>query len=107
MRDAIEKTGDSSDLLPVKLATNEDFEAYRTNAILQDNIRFQLQGHRRACDRLRLDVDHPRLDCMLLDKPFQFWQVMAIAQMMRFSKGCLLCDSMGLGKAWELAGLVL
>jgi hypothetical protein len=110
MRDAIEKTGDSSDLLPVKLATNEDFEAYRTNAILQDNIRFQPQGHRRACDRLRLDADHPRFDCMPLHKPFQFWQVVAIAQMMRFSKslrGCLLCDSMGLGKTWELVGLVL
>jgi hypothetical protein len=86
MRDAIEKTGDSSDLLPVKLATNEDFEAYRTNAILQDNTRFQPQDHRRACDRLRLDADHPRFDCMPLGKPFQFWQVVAIAQMMRFSK---------------------
>src|SRR3954451_22842666 len=51
MRDAIEKTGDSSDLLPVKLATNEDFEAYRTNAILQDNVRFQPQGHQRACNK--------------------------------------------------------
>ena len=110
MRDAIEKTGDSSDLLPVKLATNEDFEAYRTNAILQDNVRFQPQGHQRACNKLRLDADHPRFDCMPLGKSFQFWQVVAIAQMMRFSKllrGCLLCDSMGLGKTWELVGLVL
>jgi hypothetical protein len=110
MRDAIEKTGDSSDLLPVKLATDEDFEAYRTNAILQDNIRFQPQGYRRACDKLRLNADYPRFDCMPLDKPFQFWQVVAIAQMMRFSRwlrGCLLCDSMGLGKTWELVGLVL
>jgi hypothetical protein len=105
IRHAIEKTGDSSNLLPVKLATNKDFEAYRANAILQDNIRFQPQGHRRACDRLRLDADHPRFDCMPLGKSFQFWQVVAIAQMMRFSKllrGCLLCDSMGLGKTWEL-----
>jgi hypothetical protein len=48
---------------------------------------------------------------MPLNVAFKFWQVVAMAKMTEFYsaglRGVLLCDTMGLGKTWEVVGFIL
>ena len=112
MRRAIREAEDDSDLLPFAVATEADFEAYTANSLLQDNSRFHPNiKHEAACRTFYLDPVHPRFECMPLNISFKFWQVVAIAKLREFIQGglsgALLCDTMGLGKTWEVVGFIL
>jgi hypothetical protein len=101
---------DWEDTMPFQVATEADKETYLMNELAQDNKRFQPQGLKQYAKRLRLDPDHPRIECMPMNTPFKFWQVPAIGHLVHLSKsleGALLCDVMGLGKTYVLVGYIL
>lgn len=106
----IDTTDDSA--LPFALASANEKDVYIGNQQLLDDVATQPQGHEQACARMGIDrPENPRYNSMAVNKVFKFWQVVAFDWIHRTKdiglNGVLLCDSMGLGKTWEMVGFML
>lgn len=111
-RSLLDDGSEEADNLLTQMATEEDRNRYLGSQLLVDNIMFQPQGHAAACAELMIpNPERPRFPSMPLRRTFHFWQVVAIHWMIckRISGlgGVLVCDTMGMGKTWELAGMLL
>lgn len=103
---------EEDDSLVTQMATEQDRQAYLHQQRMVDNEMVQPQGHTEACAYLRIaNPERPRLPSMPMTAFFKFWQPVAIRWMMQMRRQCLggilLCDSMGMGKTWEIAGMLI
>lgn len=110
-RSLMDESAEEKETLLTERTTERDRHNWLLAQQLVDNELFQPQGHVEACEQFGLNPVYARFPDMRITRSFKFWQVVAIKWMLDKKAaglaGILLCDTMGLGKTWEMLGMIL
>ncbi|RAL01276.1 putative DNA repair helicase rad5,16 [Aspergillus ibericus CBS 121593] len=95
------------------IPTEESLKFFREQQGFLDNLDYQREDHKLACQVLRIENPRvPRMRSMNRSAVLKFWQPVAIARILEirqipFLRGAILGDSVGLGKTWETIAIML
>ena len=97
----------------VLIRTKETVEVLREQRRIFDNKAYQCEDHTDACHVLIIwNPDAPKIARMNCSATFKYWQSVAIAGIAairhwNYLRGAVLGDTVGLGKTWEVFGLLM
>ncbi|WEW56227.1 hypothetical protein PRK78_001666 [Emydomyces testavorans] len=96
----------------IAIPTAENLELFAERQQWLNNIAFQRENHKEACENLKLDERTLRLKGMRKSASLKFWHPVAINALFEFENnplltGAMLADGVGLGKTWVAIGYLL